>query len=147
MAVLPPIDVCVPTGKTPVRDALRCVLSALEPLNLNEEEAGRVELVLAEALNNIVEHAFPGKQGIGHIAIACAHHSDGLHLRITDDGERLPDRADAVASQASLNVNIADLPEGGFGLSLIQDLAKDIQYQRIGSENRLSMRLPVALGH
>lgn len=42
-----------------VRKALKELLDGLAPLDLDIEEMGTVELVMAEALNNIVEHAYP----------------------------------------------------------------------------------------
>ena len=47
-------DVRIGGATLAVRDALREVLSNLQPLALSADEAGTVELVLAEALNNIV---------------------------------------------------------------------------------------------
>lgn len=69
-----------------VRSALGQLLEGLKPLALDVEEAGTVELVMAEALNNIVEHAYPENQEGGPIDITCAHASDGLHLTVVDSG-------------------------------------------------------------
>ena len=55
---LPPFDVCMQSSELAVREALAEISRGLGPLELNPEEAGTVELVLAEALNNIVEHAY-----------------------------------------------------------------------------------------
>ena len=46
---------------------------------------------------------------------------------------------------ANLDVAFEDLPEGGFGWFLIQDLAKDVLYARVENENRLSLRLAVGI--
>ncbi len=143
MPILPPFTVSISSSEMAVRDALKQVLTALDPLELGVEEAGTVELVLAEALNNVVEHAYPEAEGT--ISIACAHKLDGLHLRIVDKGEAMPDGTTPLGQLASLDVDFEDLPEGGFGWFLIRDLAKDVLYRRVGSENQLSMRLAVAL--
>jgi serine/threonine-protein kinase RsbW len=42
-----------------VRKALKELLDGLASLDLDIEEMGTVELVMAEAPNNIVEHAYP----------------------------------------------------------------------------------------
>lgn len=143
-ATLPPFMVSVKSDEMAVRTALERFLSALQPLDLSVEEAGTVELVLAEVLNNVVEHAYPDPACAGHITIACAHHQDGLHLQVTDEGEAMPDGVEPLGKSVSLDVEFNDLPEGGFGWFLIKDLAKDVLYQRIGSENQLTMRLAVA---
>ena len=145
MALLPPFMVSIKGEELAVRDALGQFLSALQPLSLSVEEAGTVELVLAEVLNNIVEHAYPEADTAGFITIACAHRQDGLHLQITDEGKPMPDGIAPLGQRASLDVELDDLPEGGFGWFLIQDLAKDVLYQRIGTENQLTMRLAVAV--
>jgi serine/threonine-protein kinase RsbW len=42
-------------------------------------------------------------------------------------------------------VDLMDLPEGGFGWFLIKDLAKDVVYARVEGENRLQLRVAVAV--
>lgn len=145
MATVPPIEVTVQSSELAVREALGKLLDKLSPLDLGTEEAGKVEMVLAEVLNNIVEHAYPDQNAAGRIAISCAHRPDGLHLRIVDEGEAMPGGNAPLGVQASLDVDLNDLPEGGFGWFLIHTLAKDVKYRRIGLENQLSMRLAVAL--
>ncbi|MCV3270224.1 ATP-binding protein [Roseobacter sinensis] len=145
MPILPPFTVSIPSSEMAVRDALKQVLAALGPLELGTEEAGTVELVLAEVLNNVVEHAYPDPDTAGPISIACAHRIDGLHLQIVDQGEAMPDGTTPLGQPVSLDVDFEDLPEGGFGWFLIRDLAKDVLYERVGSKNQLSMRLAVAL--
>lgn len=144
-ALLPRFDVSVQSDDMAVREALEQVLASLDPLDMSVEEIGTVELVLAEVLNNIVEHAYPDPSSAGPITIACTHRPDGLHLHITDQGEAMPNGALPVGKRASLDVGLDDLPEGGFGWFLIRDLAKDVSYQRVGAENHLSMRLSVAV--
>ena len=129
-----------------VREALRKLLEGLRPLSLDVEEAGTVELVMAEALNNIVEHAYPQGDPDGPISITCEHNRDGLHLTVVDRGRGMPDGQTPLGAPVELDVDMNDMPEGGFGWFLIKDLAKDVQYHRVEPENRLSLRLAVALG-
>lgn len=140
---LPPFRFVVQSGKMAVREALNKFLEQLEPLKLDVEETGTVELVLAEALNNIVEHAYPRPDETGPISVACAHQSDGLIVDIQDQGAAMPDGQMPIGQLSSLEVEMDDLPEGGFGWFLIQHLAKDVTYDRVGSENHLRMRLAI----
>lgn len=142
---LSPFDVRIEGSEMAVREALSKVLDGLGPLDLDVEEAGTVELVLAEALNNIVEHAYAPAAGIGPIKIRCMHCADGLHLKIRDEGITMPDGQMPLGQMAALSEEVMDLPEGGFGWFLIQDLARDVHYERIGNENALSLRLAVGL--
>jgi serine/threonine-protein kinase RsbW len=141
---LSPFTVRVVSGQTAVRDALAALLSGLKPLSLDIEEAGTVELVVAEVLNNIVEHAYPISDASGPIDIECVHRSDGLHLCITDTGAAMPDGQIPLGMRPDLDVDLQDMPEGGFGWFLIKDLAKDVTYERLGTRNQLKMRLAVA---
>ncbi|WP_298915601.1 ATP-binding protein [uncultured Roseobacter sp.] len=145
VALLPPFEISVQSSDMAVRDALAQILTELGPLELSVEESGTIELVLAEVLNNIVEHAYPEPDNPGDIHIYCNHRPDGLHLKITDQGAAMPDGAAPLGKQASLDVDLMDLPEGGFGWFLIQDLAKDVQYARVENENQLTIRIAVAL--
>ncbi|WP_299746206.1 ATP-binding protein [uncultured Tateyamaria sp.] len=142
---LPAFHISVVSGQMAVRTALGQLLDGLKPLSLDVEEAGTVELVMAEALNNIVEHAYPEDEGSGPIDITCAHASDGLHLTVVDSGRAMPDGQTPVGGAADIDVDFCDMPEGGFGWFLIKDLAKDVTYQRQDTENQLQLRLAVAL--
>lgn len=143
--LLPALDFCLPGTTHAVRSALAQILGALDPLDLDIEETGTVELVLAEALNNIVEHAYPSVDDSGMIWIRCTHRRDGLHLRINDEGVMMPDGQLPIGMAQNLDVDLLDLPEGGFGWFLIRDLAKDVRYQRVGQKNQLELRIAVAL--
>jgi serine/threonine-protein kinase RsbW len=140
---LPKFQVSVQSGQLAVRSALEKLLTQLEPLHLDVEEAGTIELVLAEALNNVVEHGYPPSSEGGAIDISCSHKRDGLHFEICDQGLPMPSGETPIGSKVDLNVPMQDMPEGGFGWFLIKDLAKDIDYARQGNSNHLRLRLNV----
>ncbi|MEP0963270.1 MAG: ATP-binding protein [Roseobacter sp.] len=144
---LVPFEVNVESDELAVRDALGHFLEALKPLQLNTEETSTVELVLAEVLNNIVEHAYPASAPSGPIALSCVHKPDGLYVEIKDQGRTMPDGKMPIGQLSSLDVDMEDLPEGGFGWFLIKNLAKDVTYERVGKENRLQLRLLVGVLH
>ena len=124
-----------------VRDGLRR-LAATPPLcDLAAEARSTAETVLAEALNNIVEHAYA--MAPGRIEVRLDASSAGILCVITDEGLGMPCNALPVGlcpdAQGSA---LADLPEGGFGWFLIRRLTKDLCYRRDGARNRLSFMLP-----
>ncbi|GAA6188773.1 hypothetical protein NBRC116596_18360 [Litorivita sp. NS0012-18] len=135
-----------PSGEFAVRKALAAILSGLEFLDLDTEERGTVELVLAEVLNNVVEHAY-GAQTPGWIEVACAHRADGLHFAIRDEGKELPKGSLPIGKLPEFGDDLAALPEGGFGWFLIQDLAKDVVYRRVGNRNTLTLRISICKTH
>lgn len=142
---LRPIEITLQSGPGAARRGLAELMKALGPLGLDIEEAGTVELVMAEALNNVVEHAYPKDTPDGPIRIRCKHSRDGLHLIIIDEGQGMPDGKTPLGETVNLNVDMRDMPEGGFGWFLIRDLAKDVEYLRKGWENHLCLRLAVAV--
>ena len=125
-----------------VRDALCKVRSGLVALRTGEEERFSAELVLAEALNNIVEHALSGLQNPA-FRLSLMRSQDGVLVEIRDRGRPMPANCPPLGQAPTLFVDVADLPEGGFGWFLIRELARDLEYERIAGENVLSFRLAI----
>lgn len=132
-----------PSGEFAVRTALATVLCGLRHLDLSLEEAGTVELVLAEVLNNVVEHAY-GPDGDGRIEIIFRHTPKYLQFSIIDEGCEMPDGQTPMGKCASVDVPAGEMPEGGFGWFLIHDLTKNLTYRRVGSSNILSFRILIS---
>ena len=121
---------------TAVRDGLRRALSA-EPLaGLSQDDRGTAEIVLAEVLNNVVEHAYAA--GTGPILLTLRLGDGWLHCLVEDEGVAMPG-GEPPAGHAP---DPADLPEGGFGWHLIRVLCQGLRYERQDGMNRLSFSLP-----
>lgn len=125
-----------------VRRGLSCLIDLLSDLGLSFEEKARIELVLAETLNNIVEHAYRNIDD-GQIEIRVYHDTRGLLFRVSDRGAAMPDRKPPLGLQTPMNVAPPNLPESGFGWFLIRKLAHDIYYRRHGRTNICSFRMTV----
>jgi serine/threonine-protein kinase RsbW len=128
--------------QTAVRGALRAALARFVR-QMTDDEAGTMELVLAEVFNNIVEHAF-ADGGPGQIELTISRDELGLMCRIADDGAPMPEGRLPAGRLPSNAVAVEDLPEGGFGWFLIRDLTRELSYVRDGSRNLLMFRLPIA---
>lgn len=126
-----------------VRNLLADIIAALQVLNLAAEEYGSVELVLAEVMNNIVEHAYADNP-TGLINLVIEPKADGLHCEFSDDGHPMPDGGVPLGELSPLDCEFSDLPEGGFGWFLIRDLARDLEYRRQDGKNYLTFRIAVA---
>lgn len=122
-----------------VRDGL-CQLMAMDPLaGLSEDVRGNVEIVLAEALNNVVEHAY--RDGPGPIRVCIDHLAPVLKVSVYDQGLPMPDGQLPKGEMAPLLAG-DDLAEGGFGWFLIRTLTLDLAYERSGATNHLRFALP-----
>lgn len=115
------------------------ILFSQEPLaGLSDDCRGRAEIVIAEALNNIVEHAYVDE--FGDIEVSIGLDGTELACQIADKGRPMPDSQLPAGLPHQLDGG-GDLPEGGFGWFLIRSLAKDLRYSRLEDENRLQFRL------
>lgn len=125
-----------------VRRALESILSGLGHLNMSQDDCGTVELVLAEVMNNIVEHAYAGDRS-GVIELHISGTDRGLFCTVIDDGLPMPDGNPPMGKEHDLNCTREELPEGGFGWALIRELAQELGYERDGDRNRLTFLLNV----
>jgi serine/threonine-protein kinase RsbW len=110
-------------------------LDLLKPLT--EESRDAAEIVLAEVLNNVVEHAY--SQYPGKIEVWVMRREDFLFIRMEDDGLPMPG-GDLPGGRM---IKVDDLPEGGFGWFLIRNLSHELTYQRDGKHNILSLCIGV----
>lgn len=125
-----------------IRSSLEGLLSTPPLIHLRSERRAVAELVLAEVLNNVAEHAYDGNGG--RVEVALCQGERGVRCLIVDEGRpmpggilpegRPPDGADVL---------LDDLPEGGFGWHLIRSLCTDLTYVRVDEQNRLSFVLPL----
>lgn len=127
-----------------VRGALRRAVARFAR-QLSEEDAGTLELVLAEALNNIAEHAYAGMTP-GPVALRLRRAQGALDCEIEDEGRALPGKVLPAGQMQRVAEKLGDLAEGGWGWALIQALAQDIRYQREGRRNRLTFRILLGAG-
>lgn len=125
-----------------VRSVLSQVSADLKDV-LTDEQFAKVEIVLAEALNNIAEHAFVDHDGAtpcSAIEVAC--YETHLRVLLEDNGRALPDHKIPQASPLEFDpCDIDGLPEGGFGWGLIHSLVKELTYIRASGKNQLRMTI------
>ncbi|MEP3442817.1 ATP-binding protein [Sulfitobacter sp.] len=142
---LAPFTVSLPGREDAVRGGLTKTMARLCDLKLSKDEAGTVELVLAEALNNIIEHALSASVIQTRITIRGDASPQGLELTIIDHGVPMPKGVAPIGLQPDVDVPVQDLPEGGYGWFMIHTLATKVQYARVKHENHLTILLPVGI--
>lgn len=125
-------------GSVAVRRALIRVLA--HPLMACEgpRMRGTVEIVLAEVLNNVIEHAYAG--GTGRFEIRGRWLGGNLCLQVRDWGRALP--GERLPEGLPLDPwGGGDPPEGGFGWYLIRSLSVGLRYRRQQDSNKLLILL------
>lgn len=143
-ARLTAFDLCLKAEEREVRRALQAIRTRLEG-QLSPDDAGSLELALAEVLNNIVEHAFAGRApGQVFVSLTQADTGDALFCRVEDDGHPMPGMTLPEGHMQPVAERIGDLAEGGWGWALIRTLTEEIVYQRQAGHNRLHFRLPLS---
>jgi serine/threonine-protein kinase RsbW len=100
-----------------------------------------VEIVLAEIINNVVEHAYSEHPGPVELRLQAS--AGAIDCVIIDEGVGMPGGMLPDPARRSVTLPMADLPEGGFGWSLIRDLADDLSYHRKDGKNHLAFRIPI----
>lgn len=126
-----------------VRSMLARLMQEMSDWAIAPEHRHRIELVLAEALNNVIEHACAERDGIPFSTMA-QYQSPRRDIEIVDQGAPMPGGAlpdPKRPPDPGSGDPVETLPEGGWGRMLIHDLADDIRYERKGCRNHLHIRM------
>ncbi len=123
-----------------VRSALEYARQSWHGAGVDPGICSTGEQVLAEVLNNVVEHAQAGRPE-GQIELDTRLGNDGVICAVRDDGAEMPDQQLPLGKLHDLTMTLNDLPEGGFGWYIIHTLTKDLCYERKNGWNRLEFRI------
>lgn len=129
-----------PAGEKQVRRALSTAMGALAGMGLSDDARGLAEIVLAEVLNNVVEHAYAAQRP-GLIEIDAWLEGAFLWMKVQDDGFPMPDGVVPKRRDQDVTGAAETLPEGGFGWSIIHELSHDLTYERDGLRNTVTFSL------
>jgi serine/threonine-protein kinase RsbW len=127
------------SGDIATRETLIEVTEALTAAGLSDDDVANAELILAEALNNIVEHAYADISGPVDLHIEICR--DGLACALCDQGREAPLNYPPDPPLPEMEPPVG-LPEGGFGWHIIRCLTTDLRYRRVEDWNQLSFRVP-----
>lgn len=117
-----------------VRQALLMLRGLLDASGSTGSDAGMIELVLAELLNNVVEHAYSGQDG-GQINV-CIRDKRGLvQIWVGDCGDEPSNTSWMNRGFPDLPESTEHLPEGGFGWPIIHALSEKVRYRRHDDQN------------
>jgi len=120
---------------------LQAAMNHLPVSGLSEDWRHEFSLAVVEHVSNLVRHAY-ANQSTGKVYGRLTRTAEQLTLDTMDSGVEFDMSKMPQLPRRELNLN--DLPEGGFGLPLIRAVMNDINYTRRNGYNhwRLSRRWP-----
>lgn len=134
------IEKRIPADYRWVRRAIHEVEDELVAGGICSEDIGSIAIVLAEALNNVVEHAFETSEG-EEITLIIRARRNSLIFEIRDSGRPMPKGRAPIGNHPMSEFNQFDTtPEGGYGWFLIRELVQDLVYDRQNDQNILFFR-------
>jgi serine/threonine-protein kinase RsbW len=122
------------------------VRAACAGLGLSSEAAGEVELSVVEMVNNAIEHGYQ-LDGSGWVEVMLESDGRNLHIEVCDGGRTMPANLLATASMPPVDPgDLASLPEGGMGLSIVKQLMDEVRYESTADRNVLTMERRIDRG-
>lgn len=94
--------------------------------------ASELQLVLTEALNNIIEHAYK-KEDKNYIEIQLKYTDKKFTIILSDEG--LQNSADLTRDLVFDPDDIDSIPERGMGLFIINKIMSKVEYRRTNNKN------------
>lgn len=137
------IELALTSDMEEVRSSLTQVCAWLETHNIPQSCTATIEVATAEALNNVAEHGYGGRTD-GSVRIRGRLTKPWVWIHILDHGSPMPKLSLTNASLPETTDDVQSLPEGGFGLFLISNLARRFRYDTCTGENRLSLLFDAA---
>lgn len=139
------VSLSFPPDELEVRQGLAALRAGLSH-NVGSGHLDTIEIVTAEVLNNIVEHAFTGQDTLaGKIHLNASFKVGRVCLSVEDNGVPMPEGMLPQPQTHLLDPSAPEtLPEGGFGWGLIHTLCAELNYTRDGDWNRLSAAIDIS---
>ncbi len=139
----PTLDLHISSVLDEATDAVTQLGDWLDAEQVDPECIGDITLVLAESLNNVIEHAYSFQED-GLIEIKVRMRAEAISLQILDGGVPFVGPPDTVKLDQPSDI-LDDLPESGFGWFLIQNLTDDIHFSHDAGKNKLTLVLALRL--
>lgn len=107
-----------------------------EQLELKPSLVMNLNIVLEEAVSNIILYAYPQKMG-ELITIMVEKTDNMLIFTITDKGVEFDP---TVVPEADITLSAQERPIGGLGIYLIKKIMNEVEYQRIDGKNVFTLK-------
>ena len=106
-----------------------------EEFSLTPDVVFNLNLVLEEAVVNVINYAYP-KEEHQSIYLSAALHDDSIVFVLTDTGKEFDPTQ---APEADITLSAEERPIGGLGIFLIRQIMNEVKYQRIEGKNVLTL--------
>lgn len=106
-----------------------------EELNLPSELVFNLNLVLEEAVSNVILYAYP-KEEHQEILLTARKSDKNLIFMLTDSGKEFDPTQ---APDADITLSAEEREIGGLGIFLIRQIMNEVAYQRIEGKNVLTL--------
>lgn len=137
------LDLRFPATQAQISEGVAALGRHLTKLGLPAGKAGDIKIALAEAINNVAEHAYADIPE-ANVHVVCHLCPRALKVVIADSGTPMPDLRVPAGRMAHLGNIRQNLPEGGFGWFLIRQLTSEIRYERHRGHNRLYLEFDLS---
>lgn len=135
----------IPATPLAVRQTVQDAATHVRRARGSPDLAAIVELILAEAMNNIVEHAHAGRSG-GVIELVLQLDGGLVRCVLRDDGTAMPGECLPAIVMPDPATGRDALAEGGFGWPMIGALCRDMRYTRASGWNETELTLATRPG-
>ncbi len=110
--------------------------SVCDELQLDMHVAMKLQLALEEMVTNVIYYAYP-KGTSAEITLSAKSDGKVLTFVLSDTGKPFDPTA---KEDADIDVNPMDREQGGMGILIVKNIMNEVSYQRLGDENRLTMK-------
>lgn len=107
-----------------------------ERLSLAPDLVFNLNLVLEEAVSNVINYAYPHQEG-KEINIQASLMNDNLIFVITDSGVAFDP---TLVPEADITLSAEERPIGGLGIFIIKQIMNEVNYQRIDGKNVFTLK-------
>lgn len=108
-----------------------------EELNLSPDLVFNLNLVLEEAVSNIILYAYPKQMG-KEISVQAEKIEHSLIFTLTDSGKEFDPTKEA--PDVDVNLSAEERGIGGLGIFLIKNIMNEVEYQRIEGRNVFTLK-------
>ena len=106
-----------------------------EEFSLTPDIIFNLNLVLEEAVVNIINYAYP-KEEHQNIYLSANLHDGSIVFVLTDTGKEFDP---TMVPDADITLSAEDRPVGGLGIFLIRQIMNEVKYERIDGKNVLTL--------